>query len=137
MSQDSTLFPQELVEQFVSGWLADNGLVALSIRAGDRPRASELLDLVAGAKSVYSLVALLCRGQTRIANCATLWQETLNTFETARQAWDGIAEDGEVTLSWHLGQLERLCELSRDRLELYAIDKVDRERFVRSRAADT
>jgi hypothetical protein len=124
-----------LVQEFVAGWLADNGLTALSIRAGDPLAAGELIDLGAGAKSVFSLVALLSRQQTRIAQCAQLWQEALSAFEAAREAWADVAADGEVT-RWHRSQLERLCDLAQDRLELYTIDKVDRKRFVRSKAAD-
>jgi hypothetical protein len=136
MEPDSTLLPQELVEQFVSGWLADAGLVVLSIRAGELPQASELIDLAAAAKSVFNLATLVSRQQTRIAQYAQLWEQTLAAFQTAHKAWEGIDSAQNNLIAWHLSQLERLCVLAQDRLALYTIEDVTRKRLVVRKAAD-
>jgi hypothetical protein len=140
MEQDTTLVPGELVEngiliEFTQGWLSDNSMMVLSIRAGEPPQASELIDLAAAAKSVFSLVILVCRQQTRIIQCAQLWEQTLAVFEKARQVWVGVEVETDL-IAWYLNQLERFCELSRDRLELYQLEGQDRRRLVVRKAAE-
>jgi hypothetical protein len=79
-----------LVEQFASGWLADSSLAALSIRSGQQLDLSEIIALCASAKSLYELVTLLCRQQSRIATCAALWQEAQSVFNSAAQTWQDV-----------------------------------------------
>jgi hypothetical protein len=107
-----------LVDQFASGWLADNGLAALSMRSGERLEPGEIIELCAGGRSLHELITLLCREQTRIDRCAALWKEALEAFESASRIWQDVPEDGDL-VTYHRQQLERLRELAKDRCKLY------------------
>jgi hypothetical protein len=123
-----------LVEQFSSGWLADTRLAAISMRSGDRLETSEIIELAAGAKSLYNTITLLCRQQTRITECAALWKEALGVFEAAAQAWQDVPLDCEL-LACHRQQLEHLSNLCRDRLTLYQPSSAEWRTFLERRRA--
>jgi hypothetical protein len=115
-----------LVEEFSQGWLTDNGLMALSVQADEAIKAEEIIELAAGARSIYELTTLLCREQTRLTECAKLWQEAREVFETAVRIWEDVPQDGEL-VTYHRCQLERLYGLALDRCELYNPSATERE----------
>ena len=125
---------QGILTEFASGWLTDSNLVALSIRNGDPVELSELIDLCAGARCLHSLATLACREFQRTRDCYRLWAETLETFQRALAAWEGI--DGEPLIAAYKRQLQRTIILALDRKNLYEISQSDREAFVRRHRSD-
>jgi hypothetical protein len=110
----SKLFPMhhELLIEFCSGWACDNGMAAISVHAGEVVDQEELLELSAGAKTLFNLTTLVCRGYDRILDCHRLWIETLGTFQKALAAWVDMPADHDPPLRFYLMQLERFCELA-------------------------
>lgn len=119
---------------FAQGWSTDNALVALAVRNGEAPEQAEIIELIAGAQCVFSLVTIFCRQQTRIEDCAALWTEALELYAQALEHWV------DVPLSSHTGclvrALERLRERCADRLEVYRPLGADRRALVARRALD-
>jgi hypothetical protein len=121
----------ELLSEVSSGWACDNGMVAMSIRAGEPFESAEFLELSSGAKTLFSLATLVCRGTDRIADCHRIWTDTLETLRKARTVWADMPTDREPNLCFYLQQLERLCELTEYRVELYGISLAERLAFTR------
>jgi hypothetical protein len=115
-----------LVEQFASGWLADNGLAVLSVRAGEELESAEIIALAAGTKTLFNLVTLLCREQSRIAECAQLWSEARDCFDTAFNAWHGTILKDKQELLCYLAELSRYAELASERVEFYSPNDAER-----------
>jgi hypothetical protein len=126
----------ELLSEFSSGWACDNGIVAMSIRAGEPVDPHELLELSSGVKALFSLATLVCRGTDRIADCHRIWTDTLETLRKARTVWADVPINDDPLLLFYLQQLERLCELAAARVDLYTISQSERLAYA-SRRADT
>jgi hypothetical protein len=126
----------ELLLEFSRGWASDNGLTALSVRAGESVDSSQLIELCSGAKTLFSLATLVCRTQARILDCHRLWVEVLETFAKAQAAWSDVPTDCEPTLHFYLQQLERLRELTASRVDLYEISQSERLSYVRRHKSD-
>jgi hypothetical protein len=113
------------VQQFALGFAADNQLLAENVANGAPVALSEIVELAAGARSLYNLATLASREYGRVHQCYALWTETRDQFETLCRAWTEVPPDGEL-VSWHRSQLERLRELAADRCELYLINESER-----------
>jgi len=124
----------ELLLEFSSGWVCDNAMTAMSIRAGEPVDFSELIELCSGAKTLFSLATLVCRQMPQVRDCHRLWRDVLETFERAQIAWADVSVDNEPVLRFHLGQLSRLLELSRDRIDLYSVSQSEFLEHARRRA---
>jgi hypothetical protein len=116
----------ELLSEVSSGWACDNGMVAMSIRAGEPVDPHELLELSSGVKALFSLATLVCRGTDRIADCHRIWTDTLETLRKARTVWADVPINDDPLLLFYLQQLERLCELAAARVDLYTISQSER-----------
>jgi hypothetical protein len=116
-----------LVEEFAQGLLADNAVIALKVQSGDRLELTELVELAAATRALYNTATLASREFGRMDQCYALWAATAQVFEQLRAAWDSVPADGEL-VSFHRAQLERLCELALDRVELYRSNGPDRRR---------
>jgi hypothetical protein len=83
----------ELLQEASSGWTCDNGMVVLSIRAGEPVDPAQLIELCSGARTLFSLTTLASRGIDRVADCRRLWSDTLETFRKAIAAWNDVPSD--------------------------------------------
>jgi hypothetical protein len=128
----------ELLSEFVSGWLVDSNLAAMSIRTGDPvDDPGELIELCSGAKTVFCLATLVCRGEHHIQDCRRLWCDMLETFRQARAAWADVPTSQDPLLRFYLIQLSRLVELTTSRIELYTITPAERQQYVERKADET
>jgi hypothetical protein len=125
----------ELLREASTGWSCYNALVALSIRAGDPVDPNELIELSSNAKTVSSLVTLVCRGHDRILDCQRLWKNALEMFGRARTAWTDVPIDRDPLVRFYSLQLQRLCELSEAQVDLYSVTLPERLEHA-SRKAD-
>jgi hypothetical protein len=121
----------ELLSEFSTGWTCDNGMAGMSIRAGEPVDPSELLELSAGAKALFSLATLAGRRHDRISDVHKLWVDMFEVFRKALAAWTGVPTDRDPMLLFYRKQLERLCELAAFRLDLYSVSQSERLTFVR------
>jgi hypothetical protein len=105
----------------------------MTVLSGESVDSAEIIELCGGARALYVLVTLLCREQSRITPCALLWQEALSIFEAASKIWQDVPLDGEL-VALHRRQLERLCDLARDRVALYTVNGAERRALAVRRA---
>jgi hypothetical protein len=125
---------QVTLQEFGESILLDNALLAQSVAAGESASLAELLELAASVRSLYNTATLATRGFDFVQPCFALWEETATIFEQLCAAWTDVAEDSEAVIFYRV-QLERFCELSRDRLELYS-EGQDRRRLLARKAAE-
>jgi hypothetical protein len=125
-----------IAREFAAGWVMDNSLCALSVRAGEKVLPEEIIELAAGAKALFLLATLACRLVDQIRECATLWKETLKVFREGLEVWGDARKWKNPLKRAYCRQLERLGALGRDRCELYGVSEVDRKAFVTAYRSD-
>ena len=117
-----------ILSEHSSGWAMDNALCVAALHSGVEPPIDEVLDLAAEAKSLFVLVNLYSRSLTRTHECRGLWMEVEACYQQAVNAWESLHTHSPL-LDAYRRQLDRLLELSSDRVEMYVITAKERQVF--------
>ena len=104
----------------VSEALHDNRLAAMAVEAGEKLSLQTVVQLTAETEAIYILASLEGRGLDLIAQHRELWKRTSEFFDAAVAIWEGVPPDGEL-VSVHRRELQRLAEISKDRIEFYSV----------------
>jgi hypothetical protein len=118
----------DIISELTLGTLLDNNLAALAARAGEPPSQTDLIELSSQVRSLYTVITLSCRELRYIDECRLLWSQGAAVFEGLRTAWIETNGNAEM-IEMYLRQLERLLELSRDRVGIYSVDQSDRQAY--------
>jgi hypothetical protein len=117
----------DLIDELATGIRIDNGFAALTARTGEPLSQADLIELSAQVRSLYTVITLTCRELRYIDECRLLWAQGAAVFENLRAAW--IETDGNKMAAPYLAQLNRLLELSSDRVGVYTVDQADRQAY--------
>jgi hypothetical protein len=125
-----------VIDEFRFSLPLDNGLLIADVKNGVPINSAEILSLSAIAEALYVTVAITSRGLGQIRQCFELWRDATALFSELSDSWTDVGSN-DPQIRWMRGELQRLEELCRDRVELYSITESDRREFAERRAADS
>lgn len=124
------------VDDFLRESLCGHKLVALGLESGENLSDRAVIQLAGEAQAFYILLSLEGRRLSLVKEHRLLWQKGARFFEDALAIWESVQVDGElVEAHWQL--LSELSELSRDRVEYYAVSESDRRNYTERREIGT
>jgi hypothetical protein len=115
------------LQTFARQALCDQKMAALSVAAGESPSLQNIVQLSAEMEAIYMLTSLEARGLDLIPQHHELWKRAHDFFAAAVAIWESVpvSADGEL-LRAHRRELERLADITKDRVEFYTFSESER-----------